>query len=304
MPQTQPPMTENLNPFKSERPARRALISAEGERAGAEIKAALVVARANPRVPLRCMDLILHDCTHLKLAEKANYEYVRGGTEISGPSIVLAEALARRWGNLEAGVRELSRADGFSECESYCWDFEANYREKRTFYVPHWRDTRSGGYAISDARDIYEAIANVGARRKRACILAVIPPDVVEMAQKQIAITLKQHFEVTPERIKEMLDRFAEYQVSRAMIEARIQRRLDAVTPALLAQLGRIYNSLKDGVAQVGDFFEVAAPDIPEPKAKADTEPKAATNGKPKGAVPPVTPQEDRRADPRGQDAR
>jgi hypothetical protein len=42
------------------------------------------------------------------------------------------------------------------------------------------------------------------------------------------------------------------------MIEKRIQRRLDAMTPALMVQLGKVYNSLKDGMSTIADWFEVA----------------------------------------------
>lgn len=55
----------------------------------------------------------------------------------------------------------------------------------KQFQVRHWRDTKSGGYALKDSRDIYEKVANDGARRLRACILAVIPADVVETAVKE-----------------------------------------------------------------------------------------------------------------------
>ena len=39
------------------------------------------------------------------------------------------------------------------------------------------------------------------------------------------------------------------------MIEKRIQRRLEAMTPALMVQLGKVYNSLKDGMSVVSDWF-------------------------------------------------
>lgn len=59
---------------------------------------------------------------------------------------------------MEAGVKELSRSNGVSECLAYAWDYETNYRDVRTFTVRHWRDTREGGYALKDERDIYERL--------------------------------------------------------------------------------------------------------------------------------------------------
>ncbi len=42
--------------------------------------------------------------------------------------------------------------------------------------------TRSGGYKLTDDRDIYELEANMGSRRLRACILQIIPGDVTSAA--------------------------------------------------------------------------------------------------------------------------
>ena len=41
-------------------------------------------------------------------------------------------------------------------------------------------------------------------------------------------------------------------------LEARIQRRLDAITPALVVQLGKIFNSIKDGMSSPGEWFDIA----------------------------------------------
>lgn len=232
------------------------LASTEGARAIAEVQAAMVIARNNPREPMRAIDLIVQDCTRPGLAEKALYTYARGGTDITGPSIRLAEAIALRWGNLNYGVRELEQRTGESVMQAYCWDVEANVRREMTFTTPHARDTKRGRTELTDARDIYEATANVGARRLRACILGVIPGDVVDAAVEQVETTLKTRVQVTPELLKALVEKFAAYGVSKAQIEARIQRRIDAMTPALVVSLGKIYNSLKDGMSAAADWFE------------------------------------------------
>lgn len=231
--------------------------AALAQREVAEVQAAMAIAKRFPRDPKEAVDRILNACTRPGLAEKALYQYARGGQDVTGPSIRLAEELARGWGNLLTGVTELSRSNGVSECLAYCWDLETNYRDEKRFQVRHWRDTKKGGYQITDERDIYELIANMGARRKRACILAVIPGDVQEAATQQCDATMRIKAEVTPERILGMLERFADYGVTKDMIEARIQRRMDAITPAMLVNLGKIYNSLKDGMSKAADWFEM-----------------------------------------------
>jgi hypothetical protein len=48
------------------------------------------------------------------------------------------------------------------------------------------------------------------------------------------------------------------------MIEKKIQRRLEAILPAQVVQLRRIFQSLKDGMGVAGDYFE-----LPETAAAA-----------------------------------
>lgn len=242
--------------------ATGASASALAQREVGEVQAAMVIAKRFPRDQITSMERIIQACTRPSFAESAAYQYARGGTDITGPSIRLAEELARGWGNILSGVTELTRENGVSECLAYAWDLESNYRDEKRFHVRHWRDTKQGGYAVKDERDIYELIANMGARRKRACILSVIPSDVQEAAVAQCEQTLQTKIQVTPERIKGMLERFAEYGVTKDMIEERIQRRLEALTPALLVNLGKIYNSLQDGMSVARDWFTF--PEVPE----------------------------------------
>lgn len=295
-------VTRVQNPFpaSNQAPAGAALAHAAASREVAEAQAAMVMAKRAPRDPVVSMDRIINECSRGSLAEKAEYAYARGGQEITGPSIRLAEVLARGWGNIAAGTIEMSRSRdaqgvGFSECVAYAWDLETNYRDERRFQVRHWRDTRNGGYAVTDERDVYEMIANQGARRKRACILACIPGDVTEAAIEQCHLTLKLTVDLTPDRIKGMVEKFAaDYSVTKEMIETRIQRRVESMTPAQFANLGRVYNSLKDGMSEPKDWFSGPAGEDGEPampttaKGKLDEVAGKPTKGKKKPDAPPA----------------
>jgi hypothetical protein len=267
------------------------LIAVAQQREIAEVQSKMIVARMNPRNEKKALDRILQSCTRLTLAEKALYTYSRGGTDITGPSIRLAEAIAQYWQNFEFGIRELEQRDGESTVEAYAWDVENNVSQRKAFQVPHIRHTKKGSYKLSDPRDIYELVANLGARRMRACILGVIPGDIVESAQKQCEETLRTQVKVTPERIKNMLTVFAgEFAVTKEMIEKRIQRHVDVITPALLVQLTKIYNSLKDGMSVVSDWFETDTPTMNEPERGtlniSDLKPKETPPAKPPDPAP------------------
>jgi hypothetical protein len=239
-----------------------ALVQVEVQRGIAEIQARMMLARANPRDPVKCLDLILQDCTNMALAEEAVYDYARGGTKISAPSIKLIQAIARRWGNIASGITEISRANGSSEMLAEAWDLESGYYDYRKFQVKHWRDRdkgKGGGYQLTDERDIYELTANMGQRRKRAVMEAVIPTDVVEAAVAQCEVTMKAKADTSPEHMKKMIEAFGAFSVTKEQIEKRIQRRIDAIQPAQVVSLKKIYASLRDGMSVAADWFEVEA---------------------------------------------
>lgn len=255
-----------------------AIAASDQQRAIAEVHAAMAIARTNPRNPIVAMDRILNACSRPGLAESALYSYSRGGTEITGPSIRLAEALAQAWGNISYGIRELDQRPGESTVQAFAWDLETNTRREITFQVSHIRHTKKGAYALEDPRDIYELVANQGARRLRACILGILPGDVIEEAQRACEMTLRAKVSVTPELIASILEKFAAFGVTKEMIEKRIQRRIDAITPGLVVNLGKILNSLKDGMSVVSDWFE--------PVGEAQAQATATSAGK---SAPPAS---------------
>ena len=250
------PTGESINPFGAAKD-RTAAVEIETERAIAETQGAIVIAQRFPRDQQRAMDRILVACTRPTLAEKATYQYVRGDTDIKGASIRLAEAIAQNWGNIQWGVRELEQKNGASTVEAYCWDVETNSRSSKQFTVPHIRHTKKGQKRLEDPREIYELVANQGARRVRSCILAVIPGDVMEAAVEQAEKTLTARVRITPELIASLVDTFDGLGVPKRALEKKLQRRVEAITPALVVMLRRVFNSLKDGMSSVGDHFDL-----------------------------------------------
>lgn len=242
----------------------QALVEVENQRAMAEVQGAIILAKKFPRNQIEALDRIMTACQRPGLAEQAVYEYARGGSSISGPSIRLAEAIAQNWGNLQFGIRELEQRNGESTVEAFCWDMETNVRQVKTFQVKHERHTKKGSYKLADPRDIYELTANQGARRLRAAILAIIPGDVIESAVNQCEETLKAKADTSPEALKKLVDAFAVLNVTKEQIEKRIQRRLDTITAAQLVQLRKVYNSMRDGMSGVADWFEIPEVNKPE----------------------------------------
>ncbi|MBF3951883.1 hypothetical protein ISG27_12635 [Burkholderia pseudomallei] len=248
----------------------------------AEMQVTYLMAQQFPRDTAKAMNRILDAFTRLSLAEKSQYEYSRGGTEIRGPSIKAMEAIAAEWENIDVKWRIIARgvdARGipFSEVEASAVDTQTRTRKSIAFPVPHWRDTKTGGYALKDERDIYELCANVAQRRVRACIEAVIPTDVIEAAMAQADMTL-QKVDTSPEAMQKMLAAFQPFGVTKAHIEKRIQRALDTIKPTQVVSLKRIYASLRDGMSEAADWFDMPAAgksahegDAPPAGTKADS---------------------------------
>lgn len=140
--------------------------------------------------------------------------------------------------------------------ETFAWDVETNVRQVKVFQVPHVRSKRSGNVKLTDPRDIYELVANQGARRLRACILGVIPGDIIEAVVEQTDTTLKATADTSPAALKKLAEAFAGFGVTQEMIEKKIQRRLETITPAQIVNLRKVYNSLKDGMSKSSDWFE------------------------------------------------
>ena len=272
------PVHQNQNPFAVSAPQTQAMstVQSDSQRAIAEVQAALVIAKQFPRNPIEAYDRVMNACQRPGLAQSAVYSYARGGTSVTGPSIRLAEMLAQNWGNIQYGIRELSSENGESTVEAFAWDVETNTRQTKVFQVPHIRYTRQGTKKLTDPRDIYELVANNGARRLRACILGVIPGDVVDAAVDQCEKTIHASADTSPEGVQKLIKAFEQFGVSKDDIEGFIQRRVDAITPANVVSLRKIFTSIRDDMSSAKDWFkgaktvEVAAVEAPKPTLNDD----------------------------------
>lgn len=271
------------------------------------IQAMCVMAKKFPRDENAAYLRIMQACKRPALAEHATYSFPRGGQTVDGPSIRLAEVLLRSWGNCEAGVIELERKKGESIAMAYAMDYETNSRDVKVFSVKHERHKRGGVVErLTDERDIYELVANGGARRKRACILSLIPSDVVDDALAQCEKTLAgQNSEPLADRVRRMLAGFSEFGVTQGMIEGRLGHKLEAITEREMVDLRKVYTSLKDGMSPREQWFHVeslqvgkSGPAAP-PKTLDDVVAKATS------APDPVNPVEENPApalDPEAQE--
>jgi hypothetical protein len=252
----------------------------EQARAVAEVQAAVLVAQQVPRDLTRAVTDMRQSCSQIGLADRAFYRYPRGGQTVTGESIHLARELARCWGNCDYGIKELRRDDEnhYSEMQAWAWDQQTNTRSSQSFIVPHKRDTKKGVQAMVDLRDIYENNANMGARRLREAIFAILPKWYTEDAKTACLAALETGGGDKPleQRVADAVKTFEALGVKRARLEARFGPTADWSAHDL-AQLRVIHGSVKQGTVTAEDEFpsRTTADDIPT----SDTQPQQQLHG-------------------------
>lgn len=229
----------------------------EQARAIAEVQAAVVVAQQCPRDLTRAEAEMRDVCSRLPVAERAFYAVPNRG---QGVSVHLMRELARIWGNIQYGVRELRRDDdeGVSEIEIYAWDCQANVRPSRTVQVPHARMVAKRRSKLTDLGDIVNNNNNVGGRQLRECIKAVIPDWFTDLAEDLCRETLARgNGEAVTDRAKKMVAAFAKLGVTVRQIEVRAGKALGALDAEDLGRLTTDYRSItSDGIDPTSIFPE------------------------------------------------
>ncbi|MFJ7933677.1 hypothetical protein [Sporosarcina sp. NPDC096371] len=223
-----------------------------------EVKGQIFMAKQFPRNIFQAEQRILDSCKRPSLAQVAMYQYPRAGTKVIGPSIRLAEVLAQNWGNLAFGIKELEQREGESVAMAYAWDLETNVRQEKVFTVKHSRQAKGKLQKLTDPRDIYELVASSGARRVRACVLGIIPGDIVDKAVSECERTLQGNNEgPLKDRIANALKAFKEqHRITQEMVETKFGYNAESFTEYDYVELINIFTSIKDGMSKPEDWFD------------------------------------------------
>lgn len=257
-----------------------------------EIKGKMFLARQFPRDPEWSLQSAMKECQRKELAEAAQYEFPKGDSVVKGPSIRLVEVLARHWGNITSGVDEIESKDGETTIKSYAWDLETNVSDSKTFTVKHERSVGKGDNRrikkLTDERDIYEMVANKGARRKRACLLSVLPGWYVDAAVTACEETLRKSLtegKSMEEVISSIVTAFSEFDISPVQIEDKLGKPVESLSKNDVVKLRHLYSAIKDGFVKPGDAFGLSPE--PDKDIPSDTEASAldALNARLTGGV-------------------
>lgn len=221
----------------------------------AEVQAAIIIAKNFPRKEDVAYEKLMKACRRTSFADNAIYSYPRGGTDIEGPSVNLAREAARVWGNIEYGFLIVRDEEGERHLRGFSWDKETNTRNfaEASFKKIIYR--KGKGNIIPDERDLRELTNKHGAILERNAILKTMPKDFIEDAMDLCRETLKSDAEKDPDAArKRLILAFSEFNVTPDMIEKKLTHPLGECTPKEIADLRKIYTSIKDGNTTWHDY--------------------------------------------------
>jgi hypothetical protein len=213
-------------------------------------------------------DIIALATADQETAESCFYTLPRGGKNIQGPSVRLAEIAFARYGNLRAGSRiitvDATGSNPHVVIQAVCHDLETNVAltvEKRRRIV----GKKSKNGAI-DEDDIVLAV-NAGASIAfRDAVRKVIPPSIINSAYehaKQVAIGDAKTFK---ERLDRALGQFAKMGIAQDRVLTSINKRsLEEVNLSDLEILFGLFTAIKDGQTTLDEAFPKTSHEVKKP---------------------------------------
>lgn len=256
----------------------------EQARAIAEVRAAVMIAMDRPRDRAAAISEMREVCKIPALAERAFFRVPRGGTTATGETIHLARELARCWGNVDYGVKELVRNDskGESELLAFAWDLQTNTRSEIVFVVPHVKGRENR--RLTGTQEIYENNASFAGRRLREAIFSILPVWFKDEAAELCHRTLESGGEIPlVRRLADLRSAFESMGVTVAMLERKRARKIDEFTAEDVASLGIVYKSLRREEVTIADEFpaDAATAKAAKPVDKLEAIETAAAGTKP-----------------------
>ena len=200
---------------QDESPTTELAVRRDVARVVQEVQGAIIVAQRFPRNEDEARVKLLRACKRPTFAENAEYEFPRGGNDVSGPSVQLAREAARVWGNIQYGFEIVSEDEVWRSIRAYAWDVETNskpFQEDRFKKLIQRRnkETRVTEWVKPDERDLRELTNRRAAICYRNCILQIIPSDLIQEAIDESRSTLRNRAAADPDgERKRILDAFA-----------------------------------------------------------------------------------------------
>lgn len=238
----------------------------------AAVEAKYTMALVRPRSVDNARVKTLQACARPKFAEAAKWSKPQGNKRIEGPSIRLAEELARNFGNIDITSTTLVDDPTKRIIQVEAKDLESNLTVGHPITIAKTVERRdhggrlvlgerlnSGGdkvYIVEATED--ELLNKINAQTSKAIrvlVLRLIPGDIVEEALAACAKTIKDRVTADPGAAKKALvDAFAAVGVMPKDLEGYLGHDLAQLQPAEVEDLRAVYSAVRDGDAKWSDF--------------------------------------------------
>lgn len=255
----------------------------------AEINQAIATARQYARIlPQVKQKMMNFACLDEETAESCFYTLPRGGKNIQGPSVRLAEIAVMCYGNIRIGTRIIEAVTSGDSphvtIQAVAMDLESNASvtiEKRRRII----GKKSAGGAISE--DDINLAANAGsAIAFRDAVFKIVPMALVKPVYEACMKTAIGDAKSLTDRRARCLDSFAKMGIAKDRIIAKLEKKsVEEIGLEDLETLIGLYTALRDGELTVDEAFPVVeSKDKPSPAKSAASAP-APVNLAPKPAA-------------------
>jgi len=188
----------------------------------------------------------------VEVAESCIYSVPRGGKNISGPSIRLAEIMASAYGNLQVAARVVGVEDTEIVAQGMAWDMEKNVRcvtETRRRIV----DKHGKRYNDDMVTMTGNAAASVALRN---AVFRVVPRAYVDSVYDVVRETAVGDAKTLPDQRARILERLQKLGVSQDRVLAKLEvRGVDDITLEHLEALVGWGTAAKNGEATLDELF-------------------------------------------------
>lgn len=263
-----------------------------------EIDIAISTARKYPRQPAVVKSEMLSYATlDEETAAACFYNLPRGGKNIQGPSVRLAEIAVTAFGNLRVGCRVMQTVTQGDHphviVQAVCMDMQKNVAvtiEKRRRII----GKKSAGGAISDD-DINLAVNSCTAIAYRDCVFKIVPLSLIKPVYEQCKKVAVGDAKSLVDRRGKCLETFAKMGVSQERVLVRLdKKKVEEITLDDIETLIGIHTTIKEGEETIEAIFPVltgsgaksTAPTPPTPVKPVATPPAAVPT--PAVASPPA----------------
>jgi hypothetical protein len=197
----------------------------------------------------------------------------RGGKDIEGPSVRLAEIVGSAWGNLRYGARVVNEDSKFITAQGVCHDLEKNIAA--TVDVQR-RITDRNGRRYSDDMIVVTANAACSIALRNA-IFKVVPFAVVKSIYEQAKLVAIGNAQTLVGRRTKAMERFAKMGISQERVLASVGKNaIDDVDLDDLQKLTGTRTAILEGTTTVDEAFPLEPTTPPVGKQSLPRQPKPA----------------------------